>query len=87
MAPPWLAKLQAQVARVEGEVVDLRGSLAESRTEQSSSSESALQARPVSPDGKRRPAGGDRRGAAAAPPRRRPLDRRGAEGGACEATS
>ena len=33
VAPPWLAKLQAQVARLEGEVVDLRGSLAESRAE------------------------------------------------------
>ena len=49
VAPPWLAKLQAQVARLEGEVVDLRGSLAESRAEVLEL-RSALQARPVSPE-------------------------------------
>ena len=49
VAPPWLAKLLAQVARLEGEVVDLRGSLAESRAEVLEL-RSALQARPVSPE-------------------------------------
>ena len=74
VAPPWLAKLQAQVARLEGEVVDLRGSLGGSAPRSSSSGARSGAARLARARRGAR-AGGVRRGARRRPPRRRPRPR------------